>query len=176
MPHTLLIFSSFSYPCAIPNIPLSILSLQFPYSFTNAQSPSSASSQSSVYNPQHPLRPGSFPFFGRLPPRGSCAAATRATVAGFGTLEEILVLRRRMNYTSPAPLGLFEPRRGELESGAEISECNSYASQHLDSLRSSKPCHCCPRCRYTAPSERQTPKKREAARQLKLLNSPFGTL
>ena len=47
------------------------------------------------------------------------------------------MLRRRMDYTSPAPLGLFEPRRGELESGAEISECNSYASQHLDSLRRS---------------------------------------
>ena len=125
----------------------------------------------SVRNPQHPpLNPQcaipilpSAPavpiFLRRVPPRGSCAAATRATVAGFGTLEEILVLRRRMDYTSPAPLGLFEPRRGELESGAEISECNSYASQHLDSLRSSKPCHCSPRCRCAAPREGRRPKK-----------------
>ena len=159
MPHTLLIFSSFSYPCAIPNIPSQS-------TVCNPHTPSP------TYNP-HPLHPPnpqctihnipSAPavpiFLRRVPPRGSCAAATRATVAGFGTLEEILVLRRRMDYTSPAPLGLFEPRRGELESGAEISECNSYASQHLDSLRSSKPCHCSPRCRCAAPREGRRPKK-----------------
>ena len=109
--------------------------------------------------PNLPSAPAVPIFLRRVPPRGSCAAATRATVAGFGTLEEILVLRRRMDYTSPAPLGLFEPRRGELESGAEISECNSYASQHLDSLRSSKPCHCSPRCRCAAPREGRRPKK-----------------
>ena len=109
--------------------------------------------------PNLPSAPAVPIFLRRVSPRGSCAAATRATVAGFGTLEEILVLRRRMDYTSPAPLGLFEPRRGELESGAEISECNSYASQHLDSLRSSKPCNCCPRCRYTAPRCGRRPKK-----------------
>ena len=114
----------------------------------------------SVQSPTSPPPPPAVPIFlRRVPPRGSCAAATRATVAEFGTLEEILVLRRRMNYTSPAPLGLFEPRRGELESGAEISECNSYASQHLDSLRSSKPCHCSPRCRCAAPREGRRPKK-----------------
>ena len=126
MPHPLPIFSPFSSPCTIPNLPSS---------------------------PAVPI------FLRRVPPRGSCAAATRATVAGCGTLEEILVLRRRMDYTSPAPLGLFEPRRGELESGAEISECNSYASQHLDSLRSSKPCHCSPRCRCAAPRCGRHPKK-----------------
>ena len=114
----------------------------------------------SVQSPTSPPPPPAVPIFlRRVPPRGSCAAATRATVAGFGTLEEILVLRRRMDYTSPAPLGLFEPRRGELESGAEISECNSYASQHLDSLRSSKPCHCSPRCRCAAPRCGRHPKK-----------------
>ena len=152
MPHTLLIFSSFSSPSQS--------------TVCNPHTPSP------TYNP-HPLHPpnpqctipntpppSAVPIFlRRVPPRGSCTAATRATVAGFGTLEEILVLRRRMDYTSPAPLGLFEPRRGELESGAEISECNSYASQHLDSLRSSKPCHCCPRCRCTAPREGTRPKK-----------------
>ena len=116
-------------------------------------------SPTNVQSPTFPPPPAVPIFLRRVPPRGSCAAATRATVAGFGTLEEILVLRRRMDYTSPAPLGLFEPRRGELESGAEISECNSYASQHLDSLRSSKPCHCSPRCRCAAPREGRRPKK-----------------
>ena len=127
---------------------------------TDVQSPTSPPLNPQCTIPNLPSTAPAVPIFlRRVPPRGSCAAATRATVAGFGTLEEILVLRRRMDYTSPAPLGLFEPRRGELESGAEISECNSYASQHLDSLRSSKPCHCSPRCRCAAPREGRRPKK-----------------
>ena len=51
------------------------------------------------------------------------------------TLEEILALRHVWITLRQQQPGLFEPQRGELEGAAEISECNSYMSQRLDSLR-----------------------------------------
>ena len=41
-----------------------------------------------------------------------------------------------MDYASPATAQMFEPRTGvSCWAVAEISECNPYMSQHLDSLR-----------------------------------------
>ena len=106
------------YAPSPPNILPILLSVRNPHlsllPILSAQSPTSPS-QSTVCNPHtpsptynpHPLHPPnpqctihnipSAPavpiFLRRVPPRGSCAAATRATLAGFGTLEEILALR-----------------------------------------------------------------------------------
>ena len=42
-----------------------------------------------------------------------------------------------MDYTSPTTARMSEPRTGaSCRAVVEISECNSYASQRLDSLRS----------------------------------------
>ena len=42
-----------------------------------------------------------------------------------------------MDYTSPTTARMSEPRTGaSCRAVVEISECNSYMSQHLDSLRS----------------------------------------
>ena len=53
-----------------------------------------------------------------------------------GTFRRNLSAAAWMDYTSPATAQMSEPRTGaSWWAVAEISECNSYMSQHLDSLR-----------------------------------------
>ena len=82
----------------IHNIPLSIHSVQSPYSFTNVQSPSSASSQSSVYNPQHPLRPGSSHFF------EACASPRELRSSNEGYSGRVWNIRRNLSAAAPYEL------------------------------------------------------------------------
>ena len=53
-----------------------------------------------------------------------------------GTFRRNLSAAAWMDYTSPATAQMSEPRTGaSCWAVAEISECNPYMSQHLDSLR-----------------------------------------
>ena len=53
-----------------------------------------------------------------------------------GTFRRNLSAAACMDYTSPTTARMSEPRSGaSCRAVVEISECNSYMSQHLDSLR-----------------------------------------
>ena len=60
-----------------------------------------------------------------------------ALKAGLKTFRRNLSAAACMDYTSPTTARMSEPRSGaSCRAVVEISECNSYASQRLDSLRS----------------------------------------
>ena len=57
-------------------------------------------------------------------------------MCGHGSFRRNLSAATCMDYTSPTTARMSEPRSGaSCRAVVEISECNPYTSQHLDSLR-----------------------------------------
>ena len=76
------------------------------------------------------MRRGAFLYTGLQPHWDTCC---RLVVE---TIRRNLSAAACMDYASPATAQMSEPRTGaSWWAVAEISECNSYMSQHLDSLR-----------------------------------------